>query len=98
MIIHKIVDGVFFSSLICERDKIEKIIDARTSDAIAMALRFKAPIFIYDSIMKSAGFTSSIKTKTNVSEDNWSKKTVKDSKENKLTELALCIISKLKNI
>ena len=40
VIIHKLVDGVFYSSLICERDKIEEIIDARTSDAIAMALRF----------------------------------------------------------
>ena len=97
VIIHKLVDGVFFSNLICERDNIEKIIDARTSDAIAMALRFKAPIFIYDSIMKSAGFTSSIKT--NISEDNWSKKTVKDSKENKLPEnIENFSISKLKNI
>ena len=44
VIIHKLVDGVFYSSLICERDKIEEIIDARTSDAIALALRFQAPI------------------------------------------------------
>ena len=36
VIIHKLVDGVFYSSLICERDSIEEIIDARTSDAIAM--------------------------------------------------------------
>lgn len=35
VIIHKLVDGVFYSSIICERDKIEEIIDARTSDAIA---------------------------------------------------------------
>jgi bifunctional DNase/RNase len=35
------------SSIICERDKIEEIIDARTSDAIALALRFSAPIFTY---------------------------------------------------
>jgi bifunctional DNase/RNase len=34
VIIHKLVDGVFYSSIICERDKIEEIIDARTSDAI----------------------------------------------------------------
>lgn len=97
VIIYKLVDGVFFSNLVCERDNIEKILDARTSDAIAMALRFKAPIFIYDSIMKSAGFTSSIKT--NISEDNWIKKTVKDSKENKLPEnIENFSILKLKNI
>ena len=55
VIIHKLVDGVFFSSIICERDKIEEIIDARTSDAIALALRFSAPIFTYKNILEKAG-------------------------------------------
>jgi bifunctional DNase/RNase len=55
VIIHKLVDGVFYSSLICERDKIEEIIDARTSDAIALALRFHAPIFTYKNILDKAG-------------------------------------------
>ena len=55
IIIHKLVDGVFFSSIICERDKIEEIIDARTSDAIALALRFNAPIFTYKNILDKAG-------------------------------------------
>lgn len=55
VIIHKLVDGVFYSSIICERDKIEEIVDARTSDAIALALRFKAPIFTYKNILDKAG-------------------------------------------
>jgi bifunctional DNase/RNase len=55
VIIHKLVDGVFYSSIICERDKIEEIIDARTSDAIALALRFGAPIFTYKNILEKAG-------------------------------------------
>ena len=55
VIIHKLVDGVFYASLICERDKIEEIIDARTSDAIALALRFSAPIFTYKNILEKAG-------------------------------------------
>ena len=55
VIIHKLVDGVFYSSIICERDKIEEIIDARTSDAIALALRFQAPIFTYKNILDKAG-------------------------------------------
>jgi bifunctional DNase/RNase len=55
VIIHKLVDGVFYSSIICERDKIEEIIDARTSDAIALALRFNAPIFTYKNILDKAG-------------------------------------------
>ena len=55
VIIHKLVDGVFYSSIICERDKIEEIIDARTSDAIALAIRFNAPIFTYKNILEKAG-------------------------------------------
>lgn len=55
VIIHKLVDGIFYSSLICERDKIEEIIDARTSDAISLALRFDAPIFTYKNILDKAG-------------------------------------------
>lgn len=55
VIIHKLVDGIFYSSLICERDGIEETIDARTSDAIALALRFDAPIFTYKNILDKAG-------------------------------------------
>mgnify|MGYP001157507977 FL=1 len=55
VIIHKIVDGVFFSSLICVRDKIEEIIDSRTSDAIALAIRFNSPIFTYENVLETAG-------------------------------------------
>ncbi len=55
VIIHKLVDGVFYSSIICERDTTEEIIDARTSDAIALALRFQAPIFTYKNILDKAG-------------------------------------------
>lgn len=55
VIIHKLVDGVFYSSIISERDGDEEIVDARTSDAIALALRFDAPIFTYKTILDKAG-------------------------------------------
>ena len=55
VIIHKLVDGVFYSSIICEKDGIEEIIDSRTSDAIALATRFDAPIFTYENILEKAG-------------------------------------------
>lgn len=55
VIIHKLVDGVFYSSIICEREGVEEIIDARTSDAISLALRFNAPIFTYKNILDKAG-------------------------------------------
>jgi len=66
VIIHKLVDGVFYSSLICERDKIEEIIDARTSDAIALALRFQAPIFTYKNILDKAGIYLKVNPKDEV--------------------------------
>ncbi|MFL3661917.1 MAG: bifunctional nuclease domain-containing protein [Polaribacter sp.] len=55
VIIHKLVDGVFFSSLVCEKEGVEEIIDTRTSDAIAIAVRFEAPIFTYENILDKAG-------------------------------------------
>ena len=58
---HKLVDGVFFSNMVCEKDGDTVIVDSRTSDAIAMALRFNAPVFTYDSILNEVGFESDFK-------------------------------------
>ena len=69
VIIHKLVDGVFYASLICERDKVEEIIDARTSDAIALALRFSAPIFTYKNILEKAGIILKTDSKNKDDED-----------------------------
>lgn len=55
VIIHKLSDGIFYSSIIAEQEENEQIIDARTSDAIALALRFEAPIFTYKDILEKAG-------------------------------------------
>ena len=65
VIIHKLVDGVFYSSLICESDEIEEIIDTRTSDAIALATRFNAPIFTYENILDKAGIYLKMKDELN---------------------------------
>jgi len=71
VIIHKLVDGVFYSSLICECDKIEEIIDARTSDAIALATRFKAPIFTFENILDKAGIILKIKDESKLAESKF---------------------------
>tara|TARA_A100001015_G_scaffold120200_1_gene133235 strand:+ start:3236 stop:3847 length:612 start_codon:yes stop_codon:yes gene_type:complete len=56
IIIYKLVDGVFHSNIFCEKDnKIIKI-DSRTSDAIVLALRFNASIFVKKEILDDAGF------------------------------------------
>lgn len=55
VIVYNLVEGIFYSKLICEFDGKEIEIDARTSDAIALALRFKCPVYTYEFILSSAG-------------------------------------------
>ena len=94
IIIHKLVDGVFYSSLICVRDKIEEIIDARTSDAVALSIRFNAPIFTYENILKKAGFKNEKSNQGDGNNDNqWIKNFIKEQtssdKEEDLRKIAL---------
>ncbi len=56
VIIYNLVEGVFFAKLLCVgASGEEQEIDARTSDAIALAVRFQCPIYTYEFIMSSAG-------------------------------------------
>ena len=78
VIIHKLVDGVFYSSVICERDGIEEIIDSRSSDAIALAIRFEAPIYTYENILEKAGVI--IKVEKEIDEKSLLKELFSDEK------------------
>jgi len=92
VIIHKLVDGVFFSNLICESNHNENSLDARTSDAIALAVRFKIPVFTYESILKIAGFSSKKITKTDDCDDiiiNTDKNLKKNILPNNLEKLSI---------
>jgi len=55
VLIYNLVDGIFFAKLICNNDTKIVEIDARTSDAIAIAVRFNCPIYTYEFILSSAG-------------------------------------------
>ncbi len=55
VIIYNLVDGIFYAKLICNEGKKTTEIDARTSDAIALAVRFECPIYTYEFILASAG-------------------------------------------
>jgi len=57
--IYKLEDGIFYSKLICNRDDEEIEIDSRTSDAVALALRFNCPIYTTPEILEKAGITIS---------------------------------------
>jgi uncharacterized protein len=53
--IHKLEEGIFFSELLCEMNGKEVRIDSRTSDAVALALRFRCPIYTTEEILRKAG-------------------------------------------
>ncbi|MGD1848747.1 MAG: bifunctional nuclease family protein [Salibacteraceae bacterium] len=55
VIIYNLVEGIFFAKLICHRGNQEVEIDARTSDAIALAVRFNCPIYTYEFVLSTAG-------------------------------------------
>lgn len=55
ILIYNLVEGIFYAKLICTDGTKEVEIDARTSDAIALAVRFNCPIFTYEFILKSSG-------------------------------------------
>ncbi len=77
VLIYNLVEGIFYAKLICNDGTKDVEIDARTSDAIALAVRFNCPIFTYEFILKSAGIvlddetagiTSSVEAETEVKE------------------------------
>ena len=85
MVIHKLIEGVFHSTLYCKNlinsDEIE--IDSRTSDAIAIAIRFSCPIFTYEDILSRASILSvSSFDKENI-------KSTIDHKEKKINKYSL---------
>lgn len=55
VIIYNLIEGIFYARLVCEQNGNVVEIDARTSDAIALAVRFACPIYTYDFILSSAG-------------------------------------------
>ncbi len=55
VVIYNLVDGIFYAKLICSDGEKSHEIDARTSDAVALAVRFNVPIFTYEFILAAAG-------------------------------------------
>lgn len=55
VVINNLLDGIFYARLVCTKNGEVFEIDSRTSDAIAMAVRFECPIYTYDFILEAAG-------------------------------------------
>ena len=58
VIISNLQEGIFYSKLICSNNDDTIEIDSRTSDALALAVRFGCPIYTYENILNSAGYVN----------------------------------------
>ena len=90
IIINDLQEGIFYSKLVCstEHDTVE--IDSRTSDAVALAVRFGCPIYTYDNILDSAGIL--------MEEDDKKKKVVVSHSDTNSDDLKKLSISELENL
>ncbi len=87
--IFKLEEGVFFSNLVLSLDKNEIIVDSRTSDAIALALRFKCPIYTTTQVIDKSGIVIDFNKDSDSEKDKDSvdyvepKQTIEKTKSNK---------------
>ncbi len=71
VVINNLLDGIFYARLVCEKDGEIMEIDSRTSDALALAARFRCPVYTYDFILDTAGIVfEDAGAETEVPEEN----------------------------
>ena len=85
VVIHQFEDGAFFSELLLEQNGKEYRIDSRTSDAVALAIRTRSPIYTTAEIMRNMAIVFDERSTTSSSEPS----TSKESGEEELSELRL---------
>jgi bifunctional DNase/RNase len=90
IIINDLQEGIFYSKLVCSTEKDTVEIDSRTSDAVALAVRFGCPIFTFDNILDSAGIL--------MEEDDKKKKVVVSHSETGSSDLKKLSLPELENL
>ncbi len=103
VIISDIIEGVFFSKIICTDGIRQKNIDSRPSDAIAIALRFKASIFTTNQVLDEAGISTSDmnsgdEESLSKPKDNFTVKVENDKSSKSLNEMSIDELKKKLNI
>ncbi|MDG2330074.1 MAG: bifunctional nuclease family protein [Flavobacteriales bacterium] len=82
VIIYNLVEGIFFAKIMCLQNGREVKIDSRTSDAIALAVRFNCPIYTFEFILGTAGVVVEDQENEDLSENDVSMEELVTSKEN----------------
>lgn len=87
VVIYNLVEGIFYSKLICEHNGQVTEIDARTSDAIAIGVRFNCPVYTFENILASAGIL--LDETTSEEDDLFSDEEGESNNENSLGSLSV---------
>lgn len=74
--IHKLEEGIFYAELVCEQDGNQITVDSRTSDAVALALRFECPIYTTEEILDKAGIILDFEEEENEDEESSDKEMI----------------------
>ena len=97
IIINNLLDCIFYARLICEREGEIIELDSRTSDAIALAVRFQCPIFTYEFILDTAGVELDESTQADIEEESDDEMEEKPGK-NKQSSLSTYSLESLQNM
>jgi len=95
VIINNLLDGVFYAKLICDKDGEEIEIDSRTSDALALAVRFECPIYTYEFILDSAGIVLEESQREELEEEGEEKEEVLATASGSKEDLSVYTIKEL---
>lgn len=96
VIINNLVDGIFYANLICILDGKQTEIDSRTSDALALAVRFGCPIYTFEFILEQAGIILEEETEKEVQRAK-NRRTDRQPKSKTLGEHSVEELNKLLN-
>jgi bifunctional DNase/RNase len=97
VIINNLLDGIFYARLICEREGEIIELDSRTSDAIALAVRYQCPIYTYEFILDTAGVELDESIQNDLEEENEDEMDVKPGKD-KQSSLSTYSLESLQNM
>lgn len=71
ILIYNLIEGIFFAKVITTQDGKRAEIDSRTSDAVALAVRFKCPMYCYDFILDTAGVNEQELREESIDDDDF---------------------------
>lgn len=95
VIIYNLLEGIFYAKLICDNGGSEVEIDSRTSDAIALAVRFNCPVYTYEFILSSAGI---VLDEENKPEEEFEEISKTEPVSEKLSDMGAATVQELENM